>query len=871
MKNVWLIFAAFLLSSQLFAQADLRGQVTDENGEPLIGASVILMKTKKGASTDASGLYSFKGIETGEHSIRVSYIGYEDEIRKTRIPEGFDRGILHVQMTKRTVALQDIVVSATRATGKAPFTYTNVDKEELEKNNLGQDVPYLLRWTPSAVVNSDAGAGIGYTGIRIRGTDPTRINVTINGIPLNDAESQGVFWVNLPDFASSTENVQVQRGVGTSTNGPGAFGATINMNTSKIHENPYGEFNGTLGSFNTWKTNFEFGTGLINEKFTFDGRLSKINTDGYIDRANVDLSSFFLSGAYIGKKSSLRLNVFSGHEVTYQAWNGVPAQFINDDELRKFNVSGTEKPGTPHDNEVDDYTQTHYQLLYNTQFNPNWSLSLAGHYTKGSGFFEQYKADEPFEDYGLNSIRVSQANFDINTSIEDILASAGDNRISVNYDSLFIWVEGELDPVDTLWNVSYNYDKTNLIRRRWLDNDYYGATWSLNYLRNDNRLRMTLGGALSQYRGDHFGEIIWAEILPQGIEQNHQYYFGDAVKNDFNVFLKTGYDVLPNLSAFVDLQYRKVDYEITGTDNDLRDVTNSDNLNFFNPKVGLFYDLDTDSKLYGSFAVANREPNRNDYTDAPSGVMPRHETLYNTEIGWRKTWKKAALNVNAYHMLYRDQLVLTGQINDVGAAIRVNVPDSYRLGLEVDGGVDLTRKWSLYGNFTLSRNKIKSFTEFRDNWDTWGQEQINHGETDIAFSPNVVGGGELTYHAFRGDLDKENTNLSFSLLGKYVGQQFIDNTSNENTVLDAYFFSDFRIQYDFRTKFIPAVSLKFMARNILNAQYSANAWTYRFRSEGYNPVADDPYARAEGDGTYNLTGFFPQAGINFLLGVNIGF
>ena len=819
MRNVYLIFTAFLLSSQLFAQADLRGQVTDENGEPLIGASVILLEMKKGTSSDENGLYFFEGLTSGAYNVRVSYIGYEPETRKTKIPEGFDRGILHVQMTKRTISLDDIVVSATRATGKAPFTYSNIDKETLEQNNLGQDVPFLLRWTPSTVVNSDAGAGFGYTGIRVRGTDPTRINVTINGIPLNDAESQGVFWVNLPDFASSTENIQVQRGVGTSTNGSGDFGATINMNTSKIHKKAYGEFNGSIGSFNTWKTNFEFGSGLLNDKFTFDGRLSKINSDGYIDRADVDLTSFFVSGAYLGEKSTLRLNVFSGSEVTYQAWNGVPAQYVNDDELRKFNVSGTEKSGIPHDNEVDDYTQTHYQLLYNTQFNPNLSLSLAGHYTKGEGFFEQYKAGESLEDYGFECSNC----------------------------------------------------ETDLIRRRWLDNDYYGATWAFSYLRNDNRLRMTFGGSFSQYKGDHFGEIIWANFLPDGTSPNHQYYFGTGDKTDLNIYLKTGYDLTPNLSAFVDLQFRKVDYEIIGIDNDLRDVTNSDKLNFFNPKVGLFYDLKENSKLYASFAVANREPNRNDYTDSPSGIKPNHESLYNTEIGWRQTWGKATLSINAYHMLYNDQLVLTGQINDVGAAIRVNVPDSYRAGLEFSGGLDLSKKLTLGGNLTLSQNKIKSFTEYRDNWDTWGQEQIEHNDTDIAFSPNVIAGGDLTYHVFRESLKEENKALSFSLFGKYVGEQFIDNTSNENTILEAYFFSDFRIQYDFRTKFLKEVSLKLMARNIFNTQYSANAWTYRFVSEAYNPVPDDAYARLEGDGTYNLTGFYPQAGINFLAGLSVRF
>ncbi len=873
MKTPLFFLIGFMLSAQLFAQSEITGQVTDENGEPLAGASVILIENNKGTATNENGVYLFEGLNSGEYHLRVSFVGYESETRKTKIPEGFERGILHIQMLSKIVGLNDVVVSATRAGSKAPFSYSNIQKEELERNNLGQDVPFLLRWTPSAVVNSDAGAGIGYTGIRIRGTDPTRINVTINGIPLNDAESQGVFWVDLPDFVSSTENIQIQRGVGTSTNGAGAFGATINLNTTTVHEQAYAAFGGTLGSFNTWKSNVQFGSGLLNQKFTLDGRLSKIHSDGYIDRAEVDLESFFFSAAYLGKKSAVRFNLFSGHEVTYQAWNGVPVQYANDDELRKFNVSGIEKTnGAPHDNEVDDYTQTHAQLVFNHQFNRNWNLNLAAHYTHGEGFFEQYKALEDFSDYGLNNIPITQGDAALNIALDSLYGAYTDERINLEVDSVFIFTEAP-PWEDTIYQITASYNKTDLIRRRWLDNDFYGATWALNYIRNDNRMQVTFGGGWHQYTGDHFGEIIWADLLPAGTEPNHRYYFGTGEKTDFNVFGKLSYDLGASLTSFLDLQYRSVDYEITGTDNDRVDLSTSDNLGFFNPKFGLFYDLKSNTKLYASVAIANREPNRGDYKENRKQGLenPKPETLLNTEVGLRHSWRKAMVNVNFYHMNYKDQLVLTGQVNDVGGALKTNVPTSYRMGVEVAGGLDVAKKLKFEGNLTLSQNKIKSFTEYRDNWDTGIQDVIEHGETDIAFSPNIIASGVFTFDSHNDDNYHIENRLSISLSGKYVGKQFIDNTSNDKSSLPAYFFSDLSFLYCLNTKFAKTIEFKFLIRNLLNNKFSSNAWTYRFQSAFYNPVPDDPYAVAEGDGVYNLTGLFPQAGINFLTGINLKF
>jgi iron complex outermembrane receptor protein len=797
------------------------GRVLDIDGNPLIGANVQLLKTKKGAITGIDGRYNLTEVKSGKYTVRVSYLGYRTVTRDIDIPEAVQRYLLNIQMVEEVLELDELIVKSTRAGALTPMTYTNIDKETLEEANIGQDVPYLIRWTPSTVVTSDAGTGIGYTGIRIRGTDPTRINVTINGIPLNDAESQGTFWVNLPDFASSTNDIQIQRGVGTSTNGAGAFGATINLNTNKLQEKAYGRINTSLGSFATRKANASFGTGLIDEKFSFDGRISRINSEGFIDRGSADLESFYLSGTYLGKKSSLRLNVFSGHEVTYQAWNGVPAQYLDNPDLRTFNTAGMEKSGDPYDREVDDYTQTHYQAFYNRQFSRNLHFNLALHYTKGAGYFEQYKAGEQLTDYGFSAI------------------SIGDTTIT----------------------------ETDLIRRRWLDNDFYGTTFSLDYTSTDRKIGLTLGGAWNQYEGAHFGEVIWARYASES-EIRDRYYDNDATKRDFNFFGKLNYQLTSLLNAYVDLQYRNVDYTFIGFDNDGANIQQDDQLHFFNPKFGLFYSIDTRSEAYASFAVANREPNRTDYTESTPTSRPNHESLYNLETGYRRTLQKAAFGVNAYYMYYRNQLALTGQINDVGEYTRRNIPESYRLGVELIGGVELVEGLNLNATATVSRNKIETFTEFVDNWDTGEQDIIVHNNTDIAFSPNVITSGELSYEFLR---DNPDASICLSWLNKYVSKQYIDNTSNENTVLDPYFFSDLRLQIDLNNKWIRNIGLTLMVQNLFDNQFSTNAWTYRYISAGYDGRPDDPYTRLEGGNTYNLTGFFPQAGRNYLIGLNLEF
>jgi len=790
------------------SQSTIEGRVTGPEGRPLAGANVLLVGTDTGDAADAEGRYRLSSVPAGKHLVRVTYLGYQPLETRLEVPVEAETLKFDFELKEQAIQVQELVVTATRAGEKTPMTYVNLDKEELDENNLGQDVPYLLRWTPSAVVTSDAGAGVGYTGIRIRGTDPTRINVTINGIPLNDAESQGVFWVNMPDFISSTSSVQVQRGVGTSTNGAGAFGATINLSTIEANPETFGEINASLGSFNTRKANVRFGSGLLNDRFILEGRLSRINSDGYIDRARSDLESFYLAGTYIGESSSLSVNVFSGHEETYQAWYGVPADLIDNEQERTFNPAGTEKPGEPYKDEVDNYGQTHVQLLYNNQLSDNWLLNLNGHYTKGSGYFEQYKANEFLPDYGLS------------------IVTLGDTTVS----------------------------NTDLIRRLWLDNDFYGTTYSLNYEDDEQRLQATLGGAFNIYEGDHFGEVIWAQFFSDGFK-DMRYYENDARKTDFNIFGKVNFELLPRLNAYVDLQYRRVGYEFLGFNRDGANVEQSVQLDFFNPKAGLYYTISERSELYGSFAVANREPNRNDYVESTPDSRPQPERLYNTELGYRYRWNKAAISANLYHMAYRDQLALNGEINDVGAYTRINIDRSYRLGLELVGGAELTPGLRLNGNATFSRNKVQSFTEFVDTYNTdfeWtGQKTIEHEDTDLSFSPSIIAGGELSYEMLR---DNPTHDFDLALLSKYVSKQYIDNTSDEDNTIDPYSFTDLRLRYRLRAGFADEIEVTLLVNNLFDNLYETNAWSYRYLYAG-ETVIDQ--------------GFFPQAGRNFLLGMRL--
>ncbi|MCF8234355.1 MAG: TonB-dependent receptor [Bacteroidales bacterium] len=789
MKKLFLLTAlSCLFSLQVFSQYSVQGKITDENNDPLIGAHVFLLETYKTTVSDNDGNYVFKNIPEGEYNIRVTYIGHETLTKSVDLNRDIT---LDFHMEMKPIMEDEVIITAVRADRKSPTTYDNLTKEEIEEINFGQDLPYLIENSPSVVVSSDAGAGVGYTGIRIRGTDITRINVTINGIPLNDPESQGVFWVNTPDLSSSIDQIQIQRGVGTSTNGASAFGASINIQTTQLRDEPYAQINSMAGSFNTFKNNAVFGTGLIDGKWSFDGRLSKINTDGYIDRAFSDLKSFYFSGGYYGKKSMIKYVMFSGKERTYQAWSGVPKDSLE--------TNRTYNPYT-YENETDNYQQDHYQLHFTHQFNKNLYLNTSLFLIHGEGYYEQYKNDQDFEDYVLPDIEI------------------GDSLIT----------------------------STDLIRQKWLDNDYYGVTWSLKY--NKNKLRTTLGGAYNQYTGDHFGEVIWAQFA-SNMDKGYRWYENTGDKIGLNVFGKVNYQITNNLNLYGDLQYRRVSYDIDGIHDDLRNITQQHEFNFFNPKGGLFYDFNENNSAYFSIAVSNREPNRSNYRDAYEGYQPEAERLIDYELGYKLSRPAFGLEANLFYMDYKDQLVLTGEINDVGAAIMTNVPESYRAGIELAAGMKIFSKMNWDVNATFSRNKIIDFTAFFDNWSP-PYEQITEdiGTTDLSFSPDVVAGSRITFHPVAG--------MDFLFISKYVGRQYIDNTGSKQRSLDPYFVNDLVINYALDLKLVRKLSLHLAVNNIFGEEYETWAWVYRYFYESQE---------------YEMNGYFPQAGINFTAGLTVGF
>ena len=701
--------------------------------------------------------------------------------------------------------LDEVSVNALRANEKTPIAFTNISKSEIKKSNLGQDLTYLISLTPSVVTTSDAGAGIGYTGLRVRGTDPSRINVTINGIPINDSESQGVWWVNMPDFASSLDNIQIQRGVGTSTNGAAAFGASINLKTMGLNQKAYTITNNSVGSFNTLKNNIEFGSGLLNNKFTFDGRLSKISSDGYIDRASSDLKSLYLQGAYFGKKSVLKAIVFSGKERTYQAWNGVPQRYL--DTNRTFN-------SYTYENEVDNYNQTHYQLHYNEQLNSKTNIHLATHYTHGEGYYENEKLNQDLADYALSNVLIGN---------------------------------------DTIFS-------TDLVRRKWLNNDFGGITYSINH-KNDF-INLVIGGANNVYSGQHYGNVIWAQYMSSGLF-NHEYYKNIATKYDNNLFIKSNFQASEKTSLFLDLQSRNIEYEFNGNDIEGNSETQEVSLEFFNPKFGLSHKMNEEQLFYGSFAVANKEPNRSDYVESSPNSRPLHETLYDTEIGFKYSTSDFRFNANAYIMNYDNQLIKTGEINDVGYFTSENVKSSFRRGIELEGSALLSKKLTWAANMTLSENKIDTLIEYIDSWDTGGQEEVIYTNTDLAFSPSIIWASQLTYNF--------EDNLSLDFITKYVGEQFIDNSSSNDRKLDDYLVNNLRVTYDLKSKIFNYARISLQINNLFDEEYVSNAWIYRFVSDGYDPSEDDHYVTQGSDGGYNMAGYFPEATRNYLVGLTLGF
>ena len=710
--------------------------------------------------------------------------------------------LLHAQLDSITIKknLAEVNVNAIKASKNTPIAFTNVKKEEIQKSNLGQDLPTLISLTPSIVTTSDAGAGIGYSGFRIRGTDPSRINVTINGIPLNDSESQGVWWVNMPDFASSLDNIQIQRGVGTSTNGAAAFGASINLKTIGINKKAYARSNNSIGSFNTLKNNVELGTGLINNNFSFDTRLSRINSDGYIDRASSDLKSLYLQGTFVDETSAIKGIIFTGNERTYQAWNGVPLIYL--DTNRTFN-------SYTYENEVDNYSQTHYQLHYTKNINTKTNYSLAAHYTHGEGYYEQEKLDQNLTDYNLSNIIIGN---------------------------------------DTIYN-------TDLIRRKWLNNDFGGVTYSLNH--KMDKLDLIFGGAYNKYSGQHYGNVIWSEFASNS-NFEHEYYRNIATKFDNNVFLKANFMASDNTLLFADLQLRNIDYEFNGNDISGNLGRQNVQLDFFNPKFGLTHQINKNQMLYGSYSVANKEPNRADYVESSPNSRPVHETLYDTEFGYKYINNWMIFNINLFNMNYDNQLIKTGEINDVGYFTSKNVESSFRRGIEIEGSYEISKKINISGNLTISENKVDSFTQFIDNWDTWGQEQILHENTDLAFSPKLTWAAQMNY--------KFNNRTSLLFNSKYVGEQFIDNTSSEDRKIDDYLICNLQIDYIFNSFIFKNAKLSFLVNNLFNVEYVNNAWIYRYITNSFDPRESDDYTTLGSDGIYNMAGYFPQAKRNYLLG-----
>ncbi|MCU0382493.1 MAG: TonB-dependent receptor [Cyclobacteriaceae bacterium] len=785
-----------------------------QSKEPLSGATVSLLERNKVFVTNSNGIAIIDVLNNGKQTLLVRYVGYENKKVEVGLPV---TSTLVVELTEGITLTDEVIIRATRAEEDAPTTFTNIGKEQIQKQNFGQDLPFLLNWSPSLVTTSDAGNGIGYTGVRIRGSDATRINVTLNGIPYNDSESQGTFWVNLPDIASSTESIQVQRGVGTSTNGGSAFGASINLQTNTLNEKPYAELLQAAGTFNTRRHTIRVGTGLMENNFTFDGRFSYLLSDGFIDRASSDLQSYYFSGGYYKNKTIVRALVFGGRERTFQSWAGVPQSRLNNDTEAMLVTAGNEgwsdaqidnllnadsRTFNPYlyPDQVDNYQQNHYQLHVSQSISNLLTANVSLHYTKGKGYFEEYRYKNDVTDYGLQPI------------------SIGDSLV----------------------------ERVDLVRRRWLDNDFYGLTFSLQY--DHQQLQNITGGGWNTYSGDHFGEIIWAEVInrPTG----HQYYFNVGDKKDFNIYNKTTYRFTSAFSAFLDLQYRHVGYKARGIENRQRNIAVDTDFNFFNPKAGISY-FGNNYQLYASVAVANREPVRDDFVDNP-GSTPKSENLINYEGGMRWQKNKLGINANVYYMDYNNQLVLTGALNDVGAPVRTNVANSYRAGIEIETNWQISEKINWQANATLSENKIRNFEEvvydYGEDFSFAIPSEIRntYKNTEISFSPSIIAGSVLSYQFAKG--------AEVAWLSKYVSEQFLDNTRNNNRKIDAFFVNDLRISYSIQPKFVSGIDFSLLVNNVFNEEYESNGYTYGFLA---------------GSATFRENFFYPQAGTHFLAMVTI--
>lgn len=799
------VFALMLFSIGISkAQTGLSGKVVLADNTPAAYTPVSIQQTYYSVLTNEQGEFSFPNLKPGTYVLTTKQLGYKPHFDTVSVP---GTAPLTIQLRSNDINLSDVIVSAVRVNKGSGMAFSDVSKVQIDKQNLGQDIPILLNNLTGVVVNSDAGNGIGYTGIRVRGSDATRVNITINGVPVNDAESQGTFWVNMPDLVSSVNSIQVQRGVGASTNGAGAFGASINLETNTLNAKPYAQIISTAGSFNTFRNTLAVGTGLLGKRFAIDLRGSQISSDGYIDRASSLLRSYYAAAGYYGEKTVIKAISFNGWEKTYQAWYYVPEDSIKKGN-RTFNPAGLyyDANGKLHyyDNETDNYNQNNNQLHFIHTINNQWRVNLTGHFTKGKGYYEQFKQAQAFSKYGISDF---------------------------TKDGVTI-------------------TKSDMIRRLWLDNNFAGLLGNVRY-QPTARIELLLGGAYNSYHGKHFGKIVSnTEGNPAGTD--HRYYFNTSNKNDASAFIKLNYKPIDKINMFVDLQQRSVSYRYLGFNDVLQEEVQVVNYSFFNPKIGISWDISTKSNVYASLSVANKEPNRDDFVQSNPKSRPRPEQLIDAEAGWRQYYQHLNWAVNGYYMHYNDQLVLNGQINNVGAYNRINAGTSYRRGMELEVAWQPLKQIGLNGNVSFSENKIRSFTQYIDsndvNYNYIGQSAIVYTNTDISFSPNVVAAMGLVLKPWR--------TLDITLQGKHVSQQYLDNTSNVSRSIPAYQTADLLLSYTFTGKFMKELVLTGGVYNLLNAQYITNGYTY---------------AAYVGKDLVNYNNFAPAAPLNFLAGIKLKF
>jgi iron complex outermembrane receptor protein len=782
----------------------VRGKVTDDSGNPLAGASIAIENGFPGVLSNGDGLYILPALKPGIYRIRFSFVGYETRIIEAKVDGETE---VNASLVQRLMEAGEVIVNATRAGEHSPLAYVTIGNEALQNQNNGQDIPYILGLTPSLVETSEAGTGIGYTSLRIRGTDASRINVTIDGIPLNDPESQQVFWVDLPDLISSTDNIQVQRGAGTSSNGAAAFGATVSIQTKSPENEPFAQISSSYGSFNTFKNTVTASTGLLAKKFAFMMRLSQLHSDGYIRRTWSDHKSAYLSGVYRNGRSRLQANIILGEEHTGISWWGVPKEMLQVD--RRYNPAGEyiDANGITkyYDNESDNYFQNHYQLLYSFKINEALNFNAAFHLTTGEGYYEEYKDNDSLSYYGLPEITI------------------GDSVIS----------------------------STDLIRRKWMRNDFSGIVWSLKYKKD--KLEAVAGGGANYYYGIHFGRIIWMRNAGN-LEKDYQWYFGHGAKSEISLYAKADYSVTDKVSLFGDLQYRYIHYDIKGIDDDLKVLDSDHRYGFFNPKAGLFFSITSRQDAFLSFSVANREPSRSDFTEAAGdpNATPLPETLYDSELGYKRRGNRYSLGLTFYGMYYKDQLVPTGELSNTGYSIMTNVAKSHRIGVEINVGIKPSDFFNWDFGFTLSRNKIMDFTEYYIDYNTtdWSKENKSKklGNVDIAYSPDMTGSSDMNFRITR--------NLAMHFISKYVGSQYFDNTMSRDRRIDPYFVNNLTAGFTPHIKGLKSTELQALVNNIFNVKYASNAY-------GGNWYEDAK--------EYTWSYFFPQAGRNYMIKASFTF